>query len=373
MLPDRWEWPLRKYWVDIAWGLFAVVNLTGMLAFPSWETVPFHFIWVSLTLLYGFRVWRAWPTALTLSLVMIGTAVVIGIDVSRRAQPIDELTEVPLMAAMFLAMVWHARRRRAATERVEQVSEENARLLDRERRFLQDASHQLGTPITVALGHIELIERTTRDPAILEDARVVEDELLRLRRLANRLLLLAAADAPDFLHRAPVEVEQMLLEALRRWAPTKRRWALGAVDRLTVDADADRLPLALDALIENAVEHTTDEDRIELSARWEAGMAVLAVEDSGTGIPSADLPRIFDRFARVDPSRRREAGGFGLGLPIVKAIAEAHGGGVRVRSVGGTGSRFELLVPIVLAEPSIRSLPPEMLEERIIGPELPVR
>ena len=103
-------------------------------------------------------------------------------------------------------------------------------------------------------------------------------------------------------------------------------------------------------------------------------MAVLAVEDSGTGIPSADLPRIFDRFARVDPSRRREAGGFGLGLPIVKAIAEAHGGGVRAHSVGGKGSRFELLVPIV-AEQSIRPRPPEVkvLEERITGPELPVR
>jgi signal transduction histidine kinase len=375
MPPDRWEWPLRKYWIDIAWMLFAVANLGGMLLFPAWETVPFHFIWVSLTVLYGFRVWRVRPTALALSLVMISTALVIGIDVGRGDQPIDELTEVPLMAAMFLAMVWHARRRLSAMERIEQVSEENAKLLDRERRFLQDASHQLGTPITVALGHIELIERTSHDPAILGDARVVDDELLRLRRLANRLLLLAAADAPDFLHRVPLEVEPLLLEALRRWAPTARRWALGPIEPMTVDADPDRLSLALDALMENAVEHTEAEDRIGLSACREGGMAVIAVADSGTGIPTEDLPRIFDRFARVDPSRRREAGGFGLGLPIVKAIAEAHGGAVRVRSLGGKGSRFELLLPVTSAEQLIHLPPAEarVVEERLTGPELPVR
>src|SRR3989449_11702757 len=109
------EWPLRRgAWIDAAWVAFSVANLAGMLLFPAWETVPFHFIWVSLTVLYGFRVWRVRPTALALSLVMISTALVIGIDVGRGDQPIDELTEVPLMAAMFLAMVWHARRRLSA-------------------------------------------------------------------------------------------------------------------------------------------------------------------------------------------------------------------------------------------------------------------
>ena len=106
----------------------------------------------------------------------------------------------------------------------------------------------------------------------------------------------------------------------------------------------DRLTAALDALIENAVDHTRDDDGIDLSVRSE-GPNVVAVADSGSGIQATDLPGIFNRFARIDPHRNREAGGFGLGLPIVKAIAEAHHGSVQVRSTVGQGSLFELFLP----------------------------
>ena len=133
--------------------LFSLANLAAMLLIPAWETVPFHFIWVSLTLLYGFRVWRTRPTLAVLAVVMALTGLFIGIDYGRGEQPFDELTEVPLMAAMFAAMVWHARRRLSAVEETERVSVENLRLLERERRFVQDASHELRTPITVAVGH----------------------------------------------------------------------------------------------------------------------------------------------------------------------------------------------------------------------------
>ena len=86
---DRLEWPLRKHWIDLAWGAFALANLGGMLLYPSWETVPFHFIWVSVTLLYGFRVWKVKPTMWTLAGVMVASAAFIGIDVARGFQPID--------------------------------------------------------------------------------------------------------------------------------------------------------------------------------------------------------------------------------------------------------------------------------------------
>jgi len=128
-------------WIDVAWVLFSVANLVAMLLFPAWETVPFHFIWVSLTLLYGFRVWSVRPTLLVLACVMVSTALLIGIEVTHGDQPLDEITEVPLMAAMFLAMVWHAQRRLTAMEELEDVSMANSRLLERERQFLQDASH----------------------------------------------------------------------------------------------------------------------------------------------------------------------------------------------------------------------------------------
>jgi signal transduction histidine kinase len=131
----------------------------------------------------------------------------------------------------------------------------------------------------------------------------------------------------------------------KRWGYTARRWRLGEVAEVTFPGDADRLAAALDALLENAIAHTDEDDRIELSARLEDEHVILAVADSGCGIPETDLERIFGRFSRATPCRSREAGGSGLGLPTVAAIAEAHHGSVRVNSTVGEGSAFELVIP----------------------------
>ena len=333
-------------WIDVAWGLFTLANLAAMLLVPDWETVPFHFIWVSLTILYGFRVWRTRPTIAVLALVMAMTGALIYIDVTRSGQQLGELTEVPLMAAMFAAMVWHARRRLTATEEAERVSLDNVRLLERERRFVQDASHELRTPITVALGHAELIQRQAVDPMIAEDAAVITDELMRLRRLGDRLLLLASSVDLEQPHRVPVAVQRLVVEAAHRWTATPRQWVLAAAEEVVVLGDADRLAVALDAVIENAVQHTAEPDTIELGVRRRADEAVIWVRDTGTGIAAADLDRIFDRFARSDPGRSRHTGGFGLGLPIVQAIVEGHGGSVDVESVEGDWTRFEIALPV---------------------------
>jgi signal transduction histidine kinase len=345
-LPLRWEWPLRRFaWLELAWIGFALVNLVGMLLFPAWETVPFHFIWVSLTLMYGFRVWGTATMEAMLVGVVALTAAVLLYEVSHGEQLPDELTEVPLMAAMFLAMVWHARRRLVAMADLERVSEENLRLLQRERQFIQDASHELRTPITIALGHAELVARTSSDPEHAEDARIVVDELQRLRRLADRLLLLAASGDPDFLSRTPVPVGRLLADVHARWALIERRWVLGAGAPACVLADPDRLGTALDALVENAVKRTAAGGEIRLSARRAGASVVISVADSGPGIPGDQLDRIFDRFARLDTGRNRNGGGLGLGLAIVRAIAEAHGGTARVRSSVGKGSVFQIVLP----------------------------
>jgi len=225
----------------------------------------------------------------------------------------------------------------------------NLRLLERERWFVQDASHELRTPITVALGHAELIQRRAVDPTIEEDAAIIADELMRLRRLADRLLLLAGTEDPEFLHLQPVDVEAIVVDAMRRWTATPRRWQLENGDEAIVRADAERLTVALDALIENAVKHTRERDTIEVSVRRRNGTATIGVRDTGTGIPAADLDRIFDRFARADPGRSRHTGGFGLGLSIVKAIVDAHGGTIDVETEEGLGSRFEIRLPAVEA------------------------
>ena len=173
---------------------------------------------------------------------MATTAAAIGLDVARGTEPVAELTEVPLMAAMFLAMVWHARRKLTAEQESRRVGEENARLLATQRRFLQDASHQLRTPITIALGHAELLAGGLTGRQEGHDIEVVLGELNRLRRIAERLLLIAAAEDPEFLQPEAVELDSFTMEILRRWRPTAdRRWQLGRLDKVTVQADRERL------------------------------------------------------------------------------------------------------------------------------------
>ncbi len=347
----RWA---RTYRVDIAWVTFILLNLFAMRLIPEWQTVPFLIIWVTLTAIYGFRLWHLGSALLTVVTVTLATGGLIGWQVLRGKQDADYLAEVPLLAMMFVIMVWHSRRRVTAMEEMKRVSEHNLLLLAQQRQFLQDASHELGTPIAIALGHVELIEQTAHDQAVAADARVAAEELLRIRRLTSRLLLLASTDAPDFLYQAPVDVDEILVETLHRWSHLPRRWSLGNLADARVLGDSDRLTLALDALIENAVDHTDVDGQIELSARREGETVIVSVKDSGSGIPAPEVERIFGRFSRIDSGRSRAAGGFGLGLAIVKAIAEAHQGSVRVRSTVGQGSVFELQLPAGLAADSDR-------------------
>ncbi|MFB3739666.1 MAG: sensor histidine kinase [Candidatus Velamenicoccus archaeovorus] len=363
--------------IDVAWAVFSVLNLVAIRVFPEWETVPFHFIWVSMTLLYGFRVWKMRTTIWTLAAIMIATGALIGVDIVHSAQPPDELTEVPLMAAMFLAMVWHARRRAEAMEQLQRISEENVQLLQREKRFVQDASHQLRTPITLALGHAEMIERQA-DGVTTEDAHIVVEELLRLRRIADLLLAIAAGQEGAVARTSLVDVGAMATDTVNRWNPVPRRWVRERLDPAMVRGDADQLQLVIDALIENAVEHTGPGDTIAIGTRRDGDQIVISVADSGTGIGDGDLDRIFDRFVSLDGGRHRQAGGMGLGLSLVKTVAEAHGGAVGVRSEVGTGSVFELRLPAVSfpaplrapapMEPPVLELDRSEVEEALSGP-----
>jgi signal transduction histidine kinase len=344
-LAIRLSWPYRPALLDAAWAVFSAANLIAIFAFAGWETVPFHFIWISFTLLYGFRTWATRPTLAVLGVVMATTGAAIGVDVARGTEPFAELTEVPLMAAMFGAMVWHARRKLTAEQESRRVSEENARLLTIQRRFLQDASHQLRTPITIALGHAELLAEGLTSHQEGHDIGVVLGELNQLRRIAERLLVIAAAEGPEFLRAEPVALDSFVIEILRRWQPTAdRRWQLGRLDKVTVQADRERLGLAVDALLENAVRHTASGDVIRLSVAADGyGRPVrLTVADTGQGIPAGLLPHVFDRFRSGDGGPPR---GTGLGLALVSAVARAHGGDVLARSDAGQGSEFELLLP----------------------------
>jgi signal transduction histidine kinase len=334
---------VRRYHVELWWLLFATANYAAMIAWPNWETIPFHFVWISLTLLYGFRVWRTGPTLIVLASVMTLTGVSIGLDAFDGEQLWGELFEVPLMAAMFLAMVWHAQRRVAALDIAEERAEERRSLLERQERFIHDASHELKTPVTIARGHLELLRAERHAAGELD---IALDELGRIDRILERLLLLAAADQPQFVQLSEIELEPFLEDVFMRWSEVaKRTWRLGLRAAGQLNVDPERLRAALDALLENAVKYTSESDAIELSARVETGgVIVIAVSDEGSGIPPQALGRIFDRFARADPARTRSSGGVGLGLAIVDAIAKGHGGRCTAANIA-QGSVFALRLP----------------------------
>ncbi len=147
-LADVRSWP---YWIDLAWLLLWLLGLVCIVLFGRWEAIPFHLIWISFALLYSV-VW---------------------------------------------VLMWHGRRRHAAGAENQRIGAENQRLLATQRQFLQDASHQLRTPITIALGHAELLARNLADGQDKRDIDVVVGELNRLRKLSERLLLIAASANPD--------------------------------------------------------------------------------------------------------------------------------------------------------------------------------
>jgi signal transduction histidine kinase len=212
-----------------------------------------------------------------------------------------------------------------------------------QRRFIDDAGHELKTPITIVRGHLELLEE---DPAERRQSMtLVMDELDRMGRMVDDLLLLARRQQPDFLDLEWVDVE-VLTRALRAKASTlgPRDWSVGRTGRGVIAADRQRLTQAVIQLAHNAAAHTEDGDTITLGSAIQGGEARFSVSDPGSGIPAAERERIFDRFARGRNGRR--GGGAGLGLAIVKAIAEAHGGRVEVESRVGFGSTFTIVIPV---------------------------
>ena len=310
------DW-LRRYSVEVGWSLFAVANVALMVALPSWETIPFHFVWISLTIVYGFRVWSDRVTTLILGAVVVSTGISILADAFEGIQLWGELFEVSLMSAMFLAMVWHARHRQAAQRAAEA-------LVAQQERFLHDVSHELRTPVTIARGHLDLLRRHDGDGPELA---VAVDELGRMERIISRLLLLAKAGHPQFLAIEPIDAVAFLEDVFVRWTEVAPRvWRLGHLVPGRVRADEEALRDALDALLENAVKYTEPDDAIELrSYALDYGL-VIEVADTGSGIAPEALERIFERFARGDDARTRTTGGVGLGLAIVEAVAKAHGG-----------------------------------------------
>lgn len=221
-----------------------------------------------------------------------------------------------------------------------------------QKEFLTDVSHELRTPITVIRGYLETLGD---DPAEREEAiAVVQDELDRMNRLVDDLLLLAKASRPDFLLPEPVDLDLFTHELFAKVRSLgSRSWRLDGTGIGIVRMDAQRLTQAVMNLAENAVRHTSPEQEIAIGSSLVAGQARIWVRDQGPGISLDIHDRIFDRHVRDERSwADASSDGAGVGLAIVKAVAEGHGGAIHLESTPGAGSTFTVEIPVPESERS---------------------
>lgn len=220
---------------------------------------------------------------------------------------------------------------------------------DNQRRLLDDAGHELKTPITIVRGHLELVD--PEDPAdVIETRDLAIEELDRMRRLVDEILMLAKARRPDFVQPEPVVVADLLAGVLDKViALGDRRWLIEATSNEVVTIDPQRITQALIQLVANALKFTHPGAVIALGGRIYGPEVRLWVRDEGSGITAEDQGRIFERFGRgSDPIGTQPPGaddGAGLGLAIVDAIAVAHHGRVALATEVGVGSTFTLCLP----------------------------
>ncbi|MDX2935810.1 HAMP domain-containing histidine kinase [Streptomyces ipomoeae] len=244
-------------------------------------------------------------------------------DLTRRI-PVHGRDDVAALAETFNAMLDRLERAFAA-----------------QRQFVDDAGHELRTPITIVRGHLELMGD---DPGEREETiRLVTDELDRMSRIVEDLLLLAKAERPDFVRPEPVQLAELTADVyVKARTLGERDWQLAEVADREAELDPQRITQAMVQLAQNAVQHTTTGQTIRIGSRAEGSAVELYVVDSGPGVQPQDAQVIFERFRRGTARRGARGSGAGLGLSIVRAIAEAHGGRVRLHDTEGGGATFVL-------------------------------
>jgi signal transduction histidine kinase len=246
-------------------------------------------------------------------------------DLTRRI-PVHGRDDVAALAGTFNAMLDRLERAFAA-----------------QRTFVDDAGHELRTPITIVRGHLELMGD---DPAEREETvRLVTDELDRMSRIVEDLLLLAKAERPDFIRPEEVQLAELTADVfVKTRALGDRRWELAEVADRRARLDRQRITQAMVQLAQNAVQHTAPGAPIRIGSRTAGGRVELYVADSGPGVRPEDAEVIFERFRRGAARRGSLGSGAGLGLSIVKAIAEGHHGHVRLEDTEGGGATFVLVM-----------------------------
>jgi two-component system, OmpR family, sensor kinase len=235
-------------------------------------------------------------------------------------------------------------------EAINQTLERLETLFTSQQRFLADVSHELRTPLTVIKGNVDLMRRMKSLDE--ESLTSIDQEAGRLTRLVGGLLLLAQAESGSVsLNFQPVELDTLLLEVFHEMkvlAGEKIELHLTEIDQIQVNGDRDRLKQVLLNLVANAIQYTPQGGDVFLSLGKVAEQARLIIRDTGPGIPSEDLPHIFERFYRAEKARTRgKTTGFGLGLSIAHWIVDKHGGRIEVDSKDSQGTTFCIWLPLI--------------------------
>jgi two-component system OmpR family sensor kinase len=297
---------------------------------------------IALLLVAGFALWLVRLSLRPLEGIGATAGAIAAGDLSRRVEPATERTEVGRLGLALNAML----------AQIEAAFEERRASQDRLRRFVADASHELRTPLTSIRGYAELFRRgaDSRPEDLAKSMQRIEAEAARMGVLVEDLLLLARLDQGRPLEREPVDLGPVVEEAVdsARAVEPSRPIDLELHSPTSVIGDEGRLRQAVDNLLDNARVHTPASSRVRVTLGSDADSedVLLSVADEGPGLTSDVATRAFERFYRGDPSRSRSMGGAGLGLSIVAAIVEAHGGTVTVRSEEGAGATFEVRLPV---------------------------
>jgi two-component system OmpR family sensor kinase len=259
-------------------------------------------------------------------------------DLSRRVQPADDRTEIGKLGSSLNAML----------AQIEAAFEERRASEARLRRFVADASHELRTPLTSIRGYAELFRRGAdeRPEDLATSMTRIEAEAERMGVLVDDLLLLARLDQGRALEREEVDVSRIVTDAVdaAHAIEPERTIEIETTADVTVQGDPGRLRQVVDNLLENTRVHTPPGTRTHVGVGRDDGAVVVRVADEGPGMDADVAARAFERFYRGDPARARATGGAGLGLSIVAAIVQAHGGSVRVAD-GGRGTAIEVRLP----------------------------
>ena len=239
-------------------------------------------------------------------------------------------------------------------EAFNQTLERLENLFTSQQRFLADVSHELRTPLTVIKGNADLMRHMKQFDE--ESLFSIDQEAGRLTRLVGGLLLLTQADSGKLtLNKQPVELDTLLLEVFQEMhilAGNKVNLKIAGIDQIQFNGDRDRLKQVLLNLVGNAIQYTPQGGDVRMGLARVGDQARIIVRDTGPGIPSEDLPYIFDRFYRAEKSRTRSSSpGFGLGLSIAKWIVENHGGTINVESKEGQGTTFAIWLPLEKSVP----------------------